>query len=75
MDNILIVTLVIALVELIKRIKARDFETVAIILGAGIIGGVIGYLKLHGISIEDGILTGLSASGFVTVATRVGGAK
>jgi len=73
MENILIVTLVIALVELARRVKARDWETVFIILGAGAIGGGIGYLKLHGISIEEGILTGLSASGFVNVAKRIGG--
>jgi hypothetical protein len=75
MDFLLITTLVVALVELVKRIEQKDYRTVIIILGAGLIGAIIGYLHLHGISVEDGVLAGFSASGFVTVASRIGGMK
>ncbi len=67
--------LVVALVELVKRAEGRDYRAVVIILGAGLIGGFIGWLHLHGISIEEGIIAGFSASGFVTVATRIGGSR
>lgn len=72
---ILITTLVVALVELVKRAEAKDYRTCAIIIGAGLIGGIVGFLRVQGITIEDGIVVGLGASGFVTVATRLGGTK
>lgn len=72
---LLITTLVIALVELGKRVEARDWRAVVTIIGAGVIGGIVGFLHVHGVTVENGIIVGLGASGFVTVATRFGGSK
>lgn len=57
-------------VECIKRIFKKDWKAVAIILGAGITGALVGLA----ISINPliGAVVGLSASGFITIAQNIG---
>ena len=62
--------MVAGVVELIKRAFEKDWKAVAIILGAGITGALVGLA----ISINPliGAVVGLSASGFITIAQNVG---
>lgn len=57
-------------VELIKRIFKKDWKAVAIILGAGVTGALVG-LALA-INPLIGAVVGLSASGFITIAQNIG---
>lgn len=54
-------------VELIKRAFQKDWKACAIILGAALIGGLAS-LAISEISIITGVVYGLSASGYVTIA-------
>ena len=62
--------MVAGVVELIKRAFEKDWKAVAIILGAGVTGALVGLA----ISINPliGAVVGLSASGFITIAQNVG---
>lgn len=62
--------MVAGVVELIKRIFEKDWKAVAIILGAGVTGALVGFA----ISINPliGAVVGLSASGFITIAQNIG---
>lgn len=61
---------VAGVVELIKRIFAKDWKAVAIIAGAGITGALVGLA----ISINPliGAVVGLAASGYITIAQNIG---
>lgn len=73
MENAFIVLTVAALVELGRRANARDWNAVVTIIGAALVGGLAGALNLAGVpSIEAGVVAGLTASGLVTVASKVG---
>lgn len=63
MESLFVTAAVIALVELIKRVTAKDWGAVATILGAAIIGGIAGFFKVDNLTIEMGVLAGLSAAG------------
>lgn len=60
-------------VELIKRIFEHDWETVAIIIVAGLLGGLGGVY--FGIDFITGIVYGLAASGIITLAQNIGKGK
>jgi len=64
--------MIIGIVELLKRIKLSDWFAVATIVLAALVGGLAGYFGVEGLTVATGIVTGLAASGLVTVATRVG---
>jgi len=64
--------MIIGIVELLKRIKLSDWLAVATIVLAALVGGLAGYFGVEGLTVATGIVTGLAASGLVTVATRVG---
>lgn len=69
-ETAILLGMVAGVVELIKRIFKKDWKAVAIILGAGITGALVGLA----ISINPliGAVVGLSASGFVTIAQNIG---
>lgn len=72
-ESVFIVTAVVGATELIKRIKIKDYFTAIIIVVAVAIGVLAYILKLGGIvSLEEGIITALSATGLYTVAAQVG---
>lgn len=67
----LLIGLVAGVVELIKRAFDKDWRAVAIILGAGITGGVASLLLP--VDLVAGIVAGLAASGYITLAQNIGG--
>lgn len=69
-ETAILLGMVAGVVELIKRVFKKDWKAVAIILGAGITGALVGLA----ISINPliGAVVGLSASGFITIAQNIG---
>ena len=57
-------------VELIKRLFEKDWKAVAIILGAGITGALVGLLVA--INPLIGAVIGFAASGYITIAQNIG---
>lgn len=62
--------LVMGGVELVKRLFKKDWQATIIIIVASIIGGLAGLA--FGIHILQGIVYGLAASGYVTLAQNIG---
>lgn len=62
--------MVAGVIELIKRAFDKDWRAVAIIIGAGITGALVGLL----ISVNPliGAVVGLAASGYITIAQNIG---
>ena len=67
---VILLGMVAGVVELIKRAFAKDWKSCAIILGAGITGGLVA-LPLA-INPLIGIVVGLASSGFITIAQNIG---
>lgn len=63
--------LVVGSVELLKRLFAKDWMAAATIAVAGIVGGI--FASQAGVTVFQGILIGLSASGLVTTVSRISG--
>lgn len=72
MESVLLATAIAAWTELAKRITDKDWRGVAVIIGAGAIGALVGWLHLQGITIEDGIIAGFGIAGIHTIAQQVG---
>lgn len=62
--------MVAAVVEAIKRLFEKDWKAVAIILGAGITGALVGLLVA--INPLIGAVIGFAASGYITIAQNIG---
>lgn len=62
--------MVAGVVELIKRLFEKDWKAVAIILGAGITGALVGLLVA--INPLIGAVIGFAASGYITIAQNIG---
>ena len=62
--------MVAGVIELIKRAFEKDWKAVAIIIGAGVTGALVGLL----ISVNPliGAVVGLAASGYITIAQNIG---
>lgn len=67
---------IVALVELCKRLEAKDYRGVIVIVGAALIGALIGVLDTHigvtDVSVAQGIVIGLDAVGVHQIARQVG---
>lgn len=63
--------MVVALTEAIKAAADRNWRTVVIIVGSAGVGALCGVFGVEGLSVAQGIVIGLGASGVVTVAKRV----
>lgn len=73
MESIFIVTAVVAVTEALRRAKVSDWFAVGTIFASAIVGALAVALNLvMGITVADGIILGLGASGLVTVASRAG---
>lgn len=71
MDNVFIVTAVVATVEFLRRVQTADWFGALTIVVAGVIGLVAGLLHAPGVvDAWAGIVTGLGAAGVVTVAQK-----
>lgn len=66
-ESTFVTTSVVALVEFIKRLRVKDYFACALIVSAGVIGGIAGYFGIESLTIPTGIIAGLSASGLITV--------
>lgn len=62
--------LVMGGVELVKRLFSKDWQAAIIIIAASLIGGLAG--MAFGIHILQGVVYGLAASGYVTLAQNIG---
>ena len=70
-ESLVFTAVVIAVVEAVKAVGDGNWRTVAIIVGAGVAGGVLAALGVMGLTIAAGVALGLTASGVITVAKRV----
>ena len=70
MTAIVLTGLVMGGAELIKRLFDKDWRAAAIITASALIGGLAG-MSL-GITILQGIVFGLAASGYITLAQNIG---
>lgn len=70
MTALILLGMVAGVVELIKRAFDKDWRAVAIIIGAGLVGSLVG-LAL-GANPLMGAVIGFSASGYITIAQNVG---
>ena len=70
MTAIILTGLVMGGAELIKRLFDKDWRAAAIIASSALIGGLAG-MSL-GITILQGIVFGLAASGYITLAQNIG---
>ena len=75
MENIFIVGAVIGFVQLVKSLFDRDYRSAVIIIGSAVIGGLAGFFGIEGASVTTGVLTGLTASGAVTLSQALGGQR
>lgn len=57
--------------ELVKRLFDRDYRAACIIAVAALVGGVAGSFLFTQVGFALGVVTGLGASGLVTVASKV----
>ena len=58
------------IVELVKRAFDKDWRATAIIIGAGVAGGLTALLL--SVNPIAGIVVGFAASGYVTIAQNIG---
>lgn len=72
MEYALLIGAVAGVTEFIKRLFDRDYRASVIILAAALVGGLFGATGVEAVSIAEGVVAGLAASGVVTIATKVG---
>lgn len=65
---------VVGVVQLVKSVMEKDYDTAVIVAVAGLAGAVLAPFAGN-ISWFVGLLIGLNASGLVTTVTRLGGSK
>lgn len=70
MTALVLLGMVAGVVELIKRAFDKDWRAVATIIGAGLVGALVG-LAL-GANPLMGAVIGFAASGYITIAQNVG---
>lgn len=70
MTAVIITGVVMGTVELIRRLFAKDWQAAAIVLSSAVVGGVAG--AILGLMPLQGIAFGLAASGYITLAQRIG---
>lgn len=74
MESIFVLTAVAGATELLRRLYAKDLLAALTITASVVIGVVAALLNLvEGLSVAQGVVAGLAASGLVTVASRAGG--
>ena len=73
MESIFLVTAVVGAVELLRRLFAKDWLASATIVVCALIGAIAGWQNVEGLAdVWQGITVALSASGLVTIASRIG---
>lgn len=69
---LLLVGAVAGFVELVKNIFDRNWRGVAIIVGAGVVGGLLSLFPEIEFGLLTGIVGGLAASGAITIGQNIG---
>lgn len=72
MESIFLVTAIVGLVDLVRAVKNQDWEKVAIVVGAGVIGALTGMFGIDGLTVPQGIQAGLAASGVYRLSKVAG---
>lgn len=72
MESVFIVAAVAGAVELINRLRSKDYWAALTILVAAAIGTFAGVVGIEGVTATEGLVLGLGASGLVTVAQNLG---
>lgn len=63
---------VVAVIELGRRAKVKDWFAVYTIVVSALLGGVAGALNIYSVpNVQTGILLGLMASGAVTLVSKI----
>lgn len=70
MTALILTGLCMGTVELIKRLFDKDWRAAVTIAGCALVGGLAGMAL--GITILQGIVFGLAATGYITLAQNVG---
>lgn len=70
--SVFVLTAVAGATELVKRLWAKDFEGTTIIALSGVIGALAGAFVIDGLTVANGIVAGLSASGLITTLQKIG---
>lgn len=66
--SIFVIAAVAGFVELVKRLFAQDWRAAVIIAGSALIGVGAGFVGIDGLTWSTGLITGLAASGLITIA-------
>ena len=74
MENLAVAAVIIALVKAVKQYMPNVNGGMTILLATGL-GAIAGYFGLEGLTLQSGIMAGLSAVGITTVADRVSANK
>lgn len=64
---------IIGTVELVKRLFSKDYQSATIIVGAAIVGALVG--PQVGLTWLAGAIMGLQGSGIITTASYISGVK
>lgn len=72
MESLFVVTAVVGVVELLRRLQVKDYFAAITILAAAAVGAVAGVFEVDGLTVTNGIIAGLAASGLVTVSQKIG---
>lgn len=64
-EYILLGTVIAGIVELITRLRAKDYWTVLTICSSVLVGALFGYFGVEGLNVATGIAAGLGASGAI----------
>lgn len=73
MESVFLTVAIIGLVEAVRAANANDWETVEVILGAALIGALVGFFNIDHLTIITGVQAGLSAAGAVKLGKVVNG--
>lgn len=75
-STIFIGAVIVAVTEFVKALYDGNVRAAGLIVAAGVVGAAVGVLDVHigvqDVSIAQGVLLGLSASGVYKVASKVG---
>lgn len=66
MDNVLLYGSIAGIVELLTRLRAKDYWTAATIISAALVGALYGYLGVDELNgIIDGMVSGFGVAGLI----------
>lgn len=70
MEFLLVTSMVVGIVEFVKRVFDADYKAATIIACAALTGAMAGVFGVEGIDVATGLVVGLAGSGLVTIVSR-----